>query len=1682
MSVWSSFLDSIAKPFGKAVGEGGKNVLDFVGQAFPGVPAPANALNQIVLPAAVQLGTSQILNKTNLESSAQAGIKQNLEYNLRTSAASNDLTLKIAHDVVEPIISEGITRPGSTLMLLTDSTSPLYQPGKYEKGFQLNDIKAAYNRSEKVSVFAAMTKSDLMSASIPQATVDYFSDINFKDVNLWDDENLKKNYSDNAVGRYYTGVGDFIVGNVLIAAAGGGVARVAGSIGRAGGISTKGKAITQFEKEINDGFLYTDTVGAQGKFSTAADDFRLISETDDINQIIIRAEKYTDNPRMIDALAEATDKNVIRDLILADKGYAPALERLLKTEPALIGDVANVTTTFKAKALDDGGVYHPEGDALDRINALYNDGMRLPQHKKYYETVMDPQNKSFLGGGRDYFPMEPILGARQLAALKDRVSATKSGLITRDFTDIGGFEERILGNKLITRAIRFTGTYKPLGYVTFSGARPMDGVVELHAMLDDIPLFNSGTNVIKLTPPGIAEKTMKASEYRSKIISDFTRAENNIARKKVLEDIDDSLGLHMGYTHGFFDEDAIRNFTQLLRGRISNSHNQFSTKGMGIDAQGRRVTTDPYTQRQLVESYRLAPWNIIEKEIRDAAESRALKRSGTKMADASKAIFENINRYWTFDVLARPSYIPKQSLAEPILSAFLAQGLVYVADAVPTMTRNILKNNRNRVLGVASKIHNRSELKSIQDVVEAKSTQLDIAVNQLNTLTAEYASFITDSISPASRFYNGPKVKKALDDAQNLVDEIELDLMSAVKPFGRMEPVPTLASLERRIEYLENLSVSITQAKYGQTIANAKAALGASRGELNTLILNPAGMLAKNKEVATQYELIDKALKELGESYVNEANLLGKSAKYKERYTGKQDNYRMVGGKWTRIDKLTDENHYGAAMKEELSNNRTVETTYLGESSVGTRQSVIMRKAPDQIVDVSNPLYFEELAYVINRAFRGDPLVNKILSNVNFKDLVAWGQSPSGIAYMEQFGGYTIGSVPDFIRSRVSFVNRYIPNKAVQAKVLEGEVTSNQLKMMMGKDLERLSAIHPTEFNYQAAAEGFVGVKGLQVIDKVMADIARGTFRRLASPENPIRWAFADKVFLDIMAKKANVLADQGIVITDARLNALRQSATIEAVKETEKVFYTIRRQNRALYAARAVSAFPTASLNAFYRYGRMAIKNPTRVAGFLHSYNSMFTSFGIDEYGNPVEDAKKATHIVLPGSKEMGWFGGKGVRLSARSIGFLLNIPGPSFFAAVPVGKLMKWKPEAEETVKNLLGSNYDVFFPYGPQDSVKRALTPTWADALIKYLTTPESDADFLNSVKSVANYYRTLDEMGIQKFPGLDTVRNDARNLYGQKAQWSFASIFGVPIKIDNDPMKLYEDYYSILVNKWRTKGEGEMDAKFLAGQELLATLGTDFPLDRVTYKGVSSRAYIPSNIENYNRVFVENNDLISELANLDPKLVELVTLDVPSKPEDFNLSIYKILNDPKTKLPGNVLFNKIKLSPEQEETERQKNRVYNEFKEKKEQFTSLALSQGKKSLQAAPELEQELNNYARDVLSKKSPEWFDQWNSPNIKDNSYRYAKGLETIVNNSKFMAAHGGSKLWSDVQGFISIRNMYTNVYKSLPANDSRKPALKNAYLTQLADNISQWEPPLQELINRYFIKDNMKPTRVEVK
>lgn len=1679
MSLWDSFLDNIAKPVSKAFQTGVSQTLDFVGQALPyGVPSPSSVISKTVIPAGIGIGATPITSAAGLNEAAAQGLKENAQYQVGRETVSNDLTLKIAHNVVEPVISKGL-RSAGTIALVSDTSNALYQPGEFEAGFQLNDIKSAWNRTQEVSLYQALTQTRLLKDSALQNAASFIAGEDFNDVNLWDDEDIAKNFSENVVGKIYTGSGDLVVSNLLLAIAGKGLGKVGNATKKFAGLSTTGKALSTFETEARQGLEYITSNGTKGKFSVSASDMKFFADSTDVDEIIVRLEPYTTNPRMVDVIRDATDPNLVLDLILADKTYLPAIERLITSGSSELGYVADVASTFKAKAMKNGGVYHPEGDALTRINKLYDDGIRLPEHKKYYEAVMDPIAKSPRGGGRDYFPMEPKLGAQQLAALKNRLSRTQGAIKGRDFSDIGGWEERILGNRLVTRVIKFTGTYKPLGIVTFSGARPMDGIVEIHAVLDDLTMFNNGMNRITIGAPkrpGEVAPSISAAEYRQNVINEFTKAKDDISRREVLKKLDVDLGRHLAYTKGFYDDVAIDRFIDDLRGRISTSHTMFAERGMGIDAQGHRVVTDPQTQRQLVDSYRLAPWNIIEKEIIKSSENKALKKYGDAPREVTKAVYEAINRYWTFDVLARPSYIPKQSIAEPMLSSFLALGFVDLVSSIPTASKNAINNNRNRVLGLASKVRTKSELKSLQEVVDAKSQQLDAAISNLNSLNSEFAIFFgTDDVSPVARALNGPKVAKDLRSAEKLVDEIELDLMSAVKPFGEYTPIPTFSGLERRINYLKEKAAG----KYGNQIANAQAALNAARAETHTLIPNSSALAKVNDDIAKQYEIIENSLKELGQANLDEARLIGKSEEYKKRYYGKEVHYKFYNGRYYKIDSLFNDNQLGAAMREELSNTATISNVYLNELNVGTRQSILMRKTPNTVTDVNNPLYFSQLEYVVNRQFRGDPLIDQILAGANAKDLIKW--ADANPSYIEQFGIYTPGLVPDFVRARIAFVNRYLPNKAAQQAALEGPVNANQLKALMGNNLDELSAIHPTEFNYQLAAEQIVGSNGLAKVDKWTSNFARAVFRKLAAPENPIRWSFADKVFVDTMVKKADALAKQGVEMTDVRLNALRQSATRETVEEVEKTFYTIRRQNRGLYAARVLSAFPSASVNAFYRYGRMAIKNPTRVAGFLHGYNSMFTSFGIDKYGEPVDNPLNATHIVLPLSEELGFFKGKGVRLSARSIGFLLNIPGPSFFTAVPVGQLQQWKPSTEDTMKQVLGSNYDVLFPYGTQTSIGASLRPIWLDAFWKYLTGPESQADFLNSVKSVADYYHTLEEMGIQKFPGLDVVRQDVKNMYGRKAQWQFASPLGVPIKVDTDPMQLFDDYYLTLVNKWLSKGNTERDAKELAGKEMLSTLGPDFQLDRINYKGKTQVAYINSNLESFSRVFKDNDDLVSELVKVDPKLVELVTLDVKTSPEDFNLSIYKILNDPKTKLPGNVLLNKVKLTPEQYEAERQKNRVQIKFNEKRDKLNALAISQGKASYASVQQYKDELEQYAKEVLAPQSKEWYDRYSNPTFKNNSYLWARGLETVTKNVKFMAKHGDSKLWQDVKGFISMRNMYVDAYQALGDRDPRKKMLKAKYQQYLTENLSQWEPNLQELINIYFLDDNMTETIVGI-
>jgi hypothetical protein len=1679
MSLWSSFLDNIAKPVGGAVG----NLGEYLAGTFTGnFGSPSQAISNIILPAGIDIGTSKQLTTLGLEQEAQNIVKENLKYSVKNQATSNDLVLQAGVKLHDEVISPYITRPIAAAALLTDTNSPLYSKDEFEKGFQLSDITEAYNRSEEVSLGQALTKSDLNPVKEITDLIFDKGGIDLDEIDLWNDDDIQRAFVDNTVGKYFTGTIDFTVSNVAIAGAFGAAAKVGALGARKTGLTTRVQNLGKVEKDINDGILFTQSAAASGRQTSIGNDINKLASTTDINEVSTILTKYTNNENLFGPIQRATDPNTVKDLILADKGYLPALDRLSKNAPADLYEIANMNSVMRARRIEEGRTLEFSDEAWARMNAAFDDAInRVPEYKFIKDSLLDPGTGTPGKFAKDYVPMEPVLGKGPFIKTREKLQNLKTAAVTRDFTRLGGIEERILGGSLngpITRFVRFVGTEKPLGFVTYSGSRPLDGLKELDAFFDDIDLFRNGATQINITP---ATK-ISAGEYRTKIKSEFADAKTNIERNNILDKLEDQMGLILAYTKGFTDTRTIKTFTQEIKNQVFGATNSVAQKGYAMDAQGQRVITDPKTQRQLIESRRMGPWGLIERELNNAVGKRKFETATYQANDALKFVYETFNKYWSIDVLARPSYIPKNSLFEPVLSATLAHGNKFITDNIPNMTKNFVKNNTNRVMGQANRILNAKQFKAVDRAVNDLSKQLNDSVDLLDRLTAEAALYLEPEqfavkLSPKTIRDNKALIMKDLKAASKLVDDIEFELRDAVRPFGEQSAVPTIASLERRVKFLETEVPN--NARYGAQIANAKAAITKAKGSIHTLAPEANEILAANKEIAKQYKEIDDILTGLGKVRKSQADVYLKDAAYKKRYYGKPVQYREIEGRWVPIESLFSENKFGAAFSEEFSNSRTIAANYLGQVGIGVRSNLTLRRGPSTVTFVNDPVYFAELAYFVNRSLRGDKLINKIFAKNTEKELVQWGLSPEGQVYFKQFGDTSPSAILDGVRDRLGLVNRYLPNLEAQALALSKDVNSEELAQILSKDLNRLSPIHPLDFNIHVASEF-----GYRTLDKIEGAINRGAsriFGLLTRPENPIRWASADRFFPDAVAKKANELTEQGFTFINKdgtfnfeKLETIRSSARREALEMNEKTFYTIRRQNRALYAARLATAFPTASLNAFYRYGRFALKNPERVGQFLYNYQAAFRSFGVDQNGNPTDDPMKATHLVVPTTKEMGFFGGKGIRLNARSIGFLLNYPSPSIFSSAAVAEIYKRKPGMEDLMKGWLGSNYDVLFPYGPQTDWKSSLIPRWAKDAWFYLNGPQGNADFLNSWKDVHNYYMTLDDLGIMKYPGEEAVYRDTRKNFAVKANWSFASIFGVPAKVDINPMALYEEAYGLLINKYKLITNNDKLAAELAGTELTAKLGPNFPIDRVSFKGSSANAYIQPNVESYERVFEDSTGLAEKLARQNPELVGLLTLDVDPSQEEFNLSIYRILNDPKTKLPDGSLLNDIKLTPKQEEERRQINRgwaLYNQVTETLE----VEAAKQKKTLRSMPELLEARRIIAKDLIRNKSEAWWTEYNDPQRGDKSYRYAYGLNSVINNDAWMKKYGNTKLWNDAKEFMVIRNAVVEVYQNMPDRSDTKSRTKKNYINYIDERMKTWHPKLQEIINRNFEEDTMK-------
>jgi hypothetical protein len=1703
MPLWEDFINSVkgaAKGIASIPGALIGNVASSgaqlgAAQTFKGDPTAAAAAG-----IAAETGTQKALKKAGLST-------------VDTSVAKAvDPVLYAAQKAEQYVFSPIIARPISTAFLLTDPTSRLYKAGEYGKGFQFSDVIDAYERSEKVSLGVSLLKSNLTPLGDFQSLILKNGGIDVADVDLWDDAQIQKNFQENTLGKWITGTNDFLIKNIAINVAGVGLAAGVRASALKAGLNTRFRvgdvdAMPKAEDLINQHITFRKSGGTEGNLTVFGQDIEDLAASENIIDITRIVKKHSNNSRLPALVRDTKDPEFVRDLILADKAYAPAIERLasagMRDDLWVLGD-GNLV--IQGNYASTGQLPRVTPETSGRVFGAFDDAIKKnPKHQEIYDAflkeVEDPttgivstEPKFF---GKNYKPAEPVLGRSGFAAVRSRAGKIRTAAIERDFSNVGGFTQTVLSPKYIngptTVLIRTFGTMMPKGFITNSGVRPQNGIDELIATFDDIPLFTRGDKMIE-NHEGIP---MTVSQYRTEIIDKFVSAKTDGERAAMINNLNVELARAIAFSRGFRNTELIDTFVDNLLQDVYTVHGNLSRMGTALDPTGVRIQVAPKTQAQLANSMPVLPFGELDRMLARAARREqnvvagAVQTSAGLARDSMRGIFELGNKAFSISALYRFSYIPKNSIFEPLLAATMAEGSKFATTMFGAAGRQIIKNSANFVIRniEKSKTILPSAKKEIQKEIKALSQQYDMAITNRDITYAKYEQLFNDvpGVSPATKREWADVVKEDLRTAEKMVDYLETQLNRYTVEYGQPVNVPSLYGLRRRIQTLKDLPADARAGeRYASEIRNAELLIAKASQTINTLApeINDLDAL-----IAARYKAIGDALDELGPKVKERGEIFSVA---EGRYEAKpllpeMEKITLANGQVFEMPSMRNRNYLGDGYFSEISSNNTRTIEILGNKATVAKFNTIFRNGPQTITNVADPLYFDELAYVVNNFMRGDMLVDQILAGKSRETLLAWASTPQGKSYATSMGR-PIDQLTDMIDEGFSYVNRYLPSKDAQLLAAAGPVKKTDLEQLLADKLDQMVGIQPLDIPY-GNPTGLVKASN-QAIDSAMAN----AWRFLLKPENLIREVYGTVDFSKRLVAKANMLVAQGQEVTLATILSLRQAVAAEMVENISKTFYTIPRQQRGLYLARTLTTFPNAAASGIYRYGGFAVKQPGRMGGFLNSYYGLYNSFGVDKYGNPVENPMEAEYLLIPGTKEMGLNDGKGVIISARSTNYIANLPGPSYLVPLAIGRVLSWKVSTEDEIKKTVdktvgripGYSYDELFPYGIEPDLKtqlgRTFTPAWARNLATALNKSTTDEMWVNSLLSEAQRQEILHDMKLGPKPTEESIRKGTESIYLRKFRTQFFSLLGTPQYVESRPDALFSDYYYMLYDKYKAKTDPktgkpltEMQASKLAEDEFQKQMrlagGADFPMDRLFTGGAREKiAYFPPSQKAYSRIYEDFSGLAKQLERLDPSLVGLMTADLP---RDYSIQVSKFLNDPNATLPGGTVLNSQLKTPQMVEDELTKSRLWKAYTEYKDSLNKAAKEQLKlASYLSVPEFKDQLRAYA-ETLGATSPEWFIEYAGGGAaKDSAYLQSVGLKTLVNDDKFMKKFGNTQFWTHAKAFILYRDSFGKA--RLDAPSGYKGAIEEQWQLYLEENLSLWDPTLQRIITRYYSNDGL--------
>jgi hypothetical protein len=147
--------------------------------------------------------------------------------------------------------------------------------------------------------------------------------------------------------------------------------------------------------------------------------------------------------------------------------------------------------------------------------------------------------------------------------------------------------------------------------------------------------------------------------------------------------------------------------------------------------------------------------------------------------------------------------------------------------------------------------------------------------------------------------------------------------------------------------------------------------------------------------------------------------------------------------------------------------------------------------------------------------------------------------------------------------------------------------------------------------------------------------------------------------------------------------------------------------------------------------------------------------------------------------------------------------------------------------------------------------------------------------------------------------------------------------------------------------------------------------------------------------------------------------------------------------------------------------------------KNTYNEAAVKAGYASYRSVPELVSELKNYAV-KLGKASQQWNTAYLKSASGDNAAVQAAGMQVVLNDKSYMDKFGNTQFWQHAKAFIKYRDDYAKLYADVPSGYKGK--VSDAWLAYLEKTREDWDPALANIIDRYFLNDNLKQTNINTK